>query len=68
MNTFSRSTPSRSAEICIAPPAGPLAGMDEQAVQSVKDACGPIAATTHDQCTKAGWAWEVAAVTGGTRR
>lgn len=54
MNTFSRNTCSRSAEIWIAPPAGPLAGMDEQAVQSVKDACEPVAATTSDPCTKAG--------------
>lgn len=40
-------------------------GMDEQAVQSVKDAREPVAATARDQCTKACWAREVAAVPEG---
>lgn len=42
-----------------------MVGMDEQAVQSVKDAGEPVAATARDQCTKADWAWEVAAVLEG---
>ena len=61
----SEHTCSGSAEICIAPPAGPVVCMEEQPVQSVMDTRERVAATARHRCTKADWESLVAAVPEG---
>lgn len=46
-------------------PAGPVVCMEEQPVPLLMDTRGPVAVTARHWCTKADWAWLVAAVLEG---